>query len=229
MSAGEVGLLILLGAVAFLDQWPAVQTMASRPLVTGTLAGWVLGAPGEGALWGAVFEAVYLGMLPIGAARYPDAGLAGLVGTAVALEGESAGVAPAGLAVAAGALAGLLGDRVSGFHRRWNGRTAARVRERVSAGDPSAIGRGIAGALARGAVLGAAAAAVALAIGLAGLTALTGTPWSGPLPIAWVRLAGVAAAAVAGLALFARAERGLVALGAGAACGAALARLAGAP
>ena len=226
MSATDLVLLILLGTAAFLDQWPAVQTMASRPLVTGAVAGIVLGSPHEGALWGAVFEAVYLGVLPIGAARYPDAGLAGLVGTTVALGGDSA-APPAGLAVAAGAIAGLIGEWAGHLQRRWNGRTAERVREGVVAGDPSALGRGIAVALARATALGAAATAAALAIGLFGLTILGSTPWSGPLPVAWVRLTGAAMAGVAGLRLFAGTHRARATIGAGLGCGAVLAWLAG--
>ncbi|HET6340642.1 MAG TPA: PTS sugar transporter subunit IIC, partial [Gemmatimonadota bacterium] len=80
MGLPEWLLLGALGALVFLDAWPVGQTMLSRPIVAGPLAGAILGAPAEGVFWGAVFEAVYLGVLPVGAARYPDAGLAALVG-----------------------------------------------------------------------------------------------------------------------------------------------------
>lgn len=204
IGGGEAALLVLLGSLAYLDQWPAVQTMASRPIVVGALAGLVLGAPAEGALWGAVFEAVYLGVLPVGAARYPDAGLAGLTGTTVAIVGQAGGVVPAGYAVAAATAAGVLGYGASRVHRRWNARTAARVRDRVTAGDPSALGRGVAAALARGAGIGAGTAAAALALGLTGLGVVAATPWSAPLPIEDVRNAAAAAAAATGLHLFGR-------------------------
>ncbi|CAN5153243.1 hypothetical protein BH18GEM1_BH18GEM1_05530 [soil metagenome] len=202
MSETQAALLVALGVVSFLDQWPAVQTMISRPVVVGMLVGLVLDAPMEGAVWGAVFEAVYLGVLPVGAARYPDAGLAALVGTTVALAGRTDGIAPAGYAVLAAAVAGFLGERVGWAHRRWNDRTAVRVRERVMSGEPSAPGRGVAAALARAAVLGAVVAAVAIAAALAGLGALGGTIWSGPLPLEDVRVLAAAAALAAGIHLF---------------------------
>lgn len=216
MSPIEGALLIALGALAFLDQWPAVQTMASRPLVVGVLAGWVLGSPGEGAFWGAVFESVYLGVLPVGAARYPDSGLAALVGTVVVIAAPGGEIVPAGYAAAAAGLAGLVGERAGRAQRRWNAHTADAVRVRVLAGDPAAPGRGVAAALLRGVGLGAAVAALALVVALAGLDRVSGSVWSGPLPVPDVRLAAAAAAAAAGLRLFGRArpDFGIVATGA---------------
>lgn len=66
----------LLGGVAGLDATSFPQFMLSRPLVAGTLTGLLFGHPGEGAMLGAVLEIFDLGILPVGAARYPDAGTA---------------------------------------------------------------------------------------------------------------------------------------------------------
>lgn len=194
MSLPEWLLLGALGALVFLDAWPVGQTMLSRPIVAGSLAGAILGAPAEGVFWGAVFEAVYLGVLPVGAARYPDAGLAALVGTAVASRGDAAD--SAAYLVAAAVAAGLVGDWTSGFQRRWNGRVAADVRRRVAAGDLGAPGRAIAAAVARGALIGAATATGSATVALAGLEIVEGTVWAGPAGRETLRLAALAAVVV---------------------------------
>ncbi len=202
MTAGQGALLAVLGGAVFLDGWPAVQTMLSRPVVVGALAGLILGAPAEGAVWGAAFEAVFLGVLPVGAARYPDAGAGALAGTAVALSGAHDGVHPAGLAVAIALAASRLGAETDRWQRRWNGGAARRVGERVAAGDLSAPGRATGLALARGALVGALQTGVAVGAGLAALAWLGGSPWTGPLPLPGVAVAGLAMAAAAGLGAF---------------------------
>jgi PTS system mannose-specific IIC component len=202
MTPVEAGLLALLGAALFLDQWPALQSMAARPIVAGPLVGWVLGAPAEGALWGAVFEAVFLGVLPVGATRYPDAAAAAIAGTTLALAGREGGLYPAGLAIAAAAAAGRLGEIVMDRQRRWNARTASRARERVAGGDLAAPGRATALALARGAALGAGQTLLAVGAGLLALELLGGSPWSAPLPARALAVAALAAAAVAGVRRF---------------------------
>ncbi|CAN5687861.1 hypothetical protein BH23GEM9_BH23GEM9_14210 [soil metagenome] len=87
-------LLVALGAVVALDATALGQLMLSRPLVAGSLAGGIVGMPLEGALIGALMEVLSLGILPVGAARYPETGTAAVaaVGTlglanAVALPG----------------------------------------------------------------------------------------------------------------------------------------------
>lgn len=200
MGLLEWSVLAVIGAVVFLDAWPVAQTMLSRPIVVGPLAGLGLGAPGEGAFWGAVFEAVFLGVLPVGAARYPDAGLAALVGTAVAVTAH--GTEAAGYLVAVAVLAGELGDRLTVIQRQWNARAARRVRERVAAGDLGAPGRAIAVAIGRGALIGASIAIVAVALALEGLALVEGTVWSGRVSREGLRLVALAAVAVGGGRLF---------------------------
>lgn len=199
MTGAEAGALTALGALVFLDQWPAVQTMVSRPIVVGPIVGAILGAPADGVLWGAVLETISLAVQPVGAARYPDAALAGLLGTAAALTGADAGAFPAAWAVAVAVAAGASGDAVGRLQRRWNGRTAAAVRAQVSAGSLTAPGRGIAVALTRGAALGALQTAAGLGIVLAGGTILAGSPWAGPLDARALQVAAAGMAAVAGV------------------------------
>lgn len=200
MGLPEWLLLGALGALLFLDAWPVGQTMLSRPIVAGPLAGLVLGAPAEGLFWGAVFEAVYLVVLPVGAARYPDAGLAALVGTVVASRGD--GAESAAYLVAVALVAGVVGDWTSRFQRRWNGRTAAAVRGRVAAGDLRAPGRAIAAAVARGALIGAVAAVGSAAAALGGLELVEETVWAGSASRESLRLATLAAVVVSAGRLF---------------------------
>lgn len=215
MSVGEAGLLVLLGAVTFLDRWPVFQTMVSRPIVVGPIVGAILGDPSAGVFWGAVFETIYLGLMPVGAARVPDASLAALVGTTVAVLGRLDGVEAAVFAVAAGFAAGLLGERVDRWHRAWNGRTAEHVARAVAGGDLSAPGRGIAAATLRGAVAGALLSAVALTVALLALEAVEATWLLGPVSKDAVRMIAVAAAAVAGVRLFVsdRLQRAILGVG----------------
>jgi hypothetical protein len=161
--------------------------------------GTILGAPADGVLWGAVLESISLAVQPVGAARYPDAALAGLLGTAAALTGADAGAFPAAWAVAVAVAAGAAGDAVGRLQRRWNGRTAATVRARVSSGSLTAPGRGIAVALTRGAALGALQTVAGLGIVLAGGTILAGSPWAGPLDARALQVAAAGMAAVAGV------------------------------
>jgi hypothetical protein len=202
MTGWQAAALVALGAVAFLDQWPAVQSMISRPIVLGPVVGAILGAPADGVLWGAAVETMQLAIQPVGAARYPDAALAGLLGTTAALTGMEGDVYPAGWAVAVAAAAGWGGDSVGRLHRRWNGRTAAAVRDRVARGALSAPGWGIALALSRGAALGGAQTAAGLAVVAAGWWLVGGSPWTGPLDAHGVELAAAAMAAVAGARMF---------------------------
>ncbi|HJR53721.1 MAG TPA: PTS sugar transporter subunit IIC [Gemmatimonadota bacterium] len=198
MTEWQAASLVALGAVVFLDQWPAVQSMVSRPIVVGPLVGWILGAPADGVLWGAAFETALLAIQPVGAARYPDAALAGLLGTAAAITGMEAGVYPAAWAVAVAGAAGWMGDLVGSIQRRWNARTAATVTAQVSAGSLGAPARGIAAALSRGVAFGALETAAGLVVVILGTRLLAGSPWAGPLDAHGMRIAAAAMAAVAG-------------------------------
>lgn len=68
--------LLALGGIVALDATSFGQLMLSRPMIAGIVAGAIVGMPFEGALIGALLEALSLGILPVGAARYPDTGTA---------------------------------------------------------------------------------------------------------------------------------------------------------
>jgi len=85
-EAGVLVLLSLLGGLLALDATSLGQFMLSRPLVAAGLAGLVSGNPEGGIAIGLLLEALHLAVLPVGAARYPEAGPA-----AVAAAGAFAG------------------------------------------------------------------------------------------------------------------------------------------
>ncbi|HEX6042585.1 PTS sugar transporter subunit IIC [Longimicrobium sp.] len=117
-------LLGLLGGVLALDATSLGQFMLSRPLIAAGLAGMVMGNPHAGIIVGLLLEAIHLAVLPVGAARYPEAGPA-----AVAAAGAYAG---AGTAKPVALLAsvvfmlawGWVGGRSVEALRRWNARSA---------------------------------------------------------------------------------------------------------
>lgn len=74
--------LALLGGAIGVDSTAFPQIMVSRPLVAGALTGLLFGRPYEGLLLGALLEVFHIATLPIGAARYPEAGTAAVSGTA---------------------------------------------------------------------------------------------------------------------------------------------------
>lgn len=85
ISAWEFAGLVVVGGWAALDSASMGQFMISRPLVATVIGGLLVGRPTEAAQLGLVLEVLHLGVLPIGAARFPEAGPAGVVvGAAVA-------------------------------------------------------------------------------------------------------------------------------------------------
>ena len=122
--------IILLGGVVALDATSFPQVMVSRPLVAGTLTGVIIGHPVEGFVIGAALEVFALGVLPFGAARYPEAGTAVVAATMAWHAAENGGVA-GGPGILMLALVFALGwERVGGSTitamRRWNERLVAR-------------------------------------------------------------------------------------------------------
>lgn len=107
---------ILIGLGYYLSQAPWIAGLSfytlNRPLVAGLLVGLILGDPGQGALIGAAINLIYLGFISAGGAIPGDPGLAGWVGTTIAL----AGGLSYGAALAIAVPIGLLGTVV------WNAR-----------------------------------------------------------------------------------------------------------
>ena len=174
-------LLALLGGVVALDGVSLAQTMVSRPLVAGALAGLVTGDLAAGLQVGALLELFLLVAVPAGGGRMPEGGVAAVVAVATA----TASPGPGGLAlgVAAGLLWGELASRTQAAVRRWNGVHAPLPEDGPVAA--SAVNRSIALGLGAEAARGAV---------VTGLGALTMTALSRPLAASWPLEEGITVA-----------------------------------
>jgi mannose/fructose/N-acetylgalactosamine-specific phosphotransferase system component IIC len=144
--------LLVWGTLVGLDLVSVPQAMISRPLVAGTVAGWLVGDVEAGVRIGVVFELFALDVLPVGAVRYPDFGPATIA--AVALGAGAPWELSLGLSVALGLVLAVLGGWSLQIVRRWNARAIQRRAAALAAGESSAIRRLQYGALLRDAVRG---------------------------------------------------------------------------
>jgi len=125
--------LVLLGGLLALDGTSMGQIMVSRPLVAGTLTGWVLGDPFLGLLVGGIIELYFIPVFPVGGADFPEGGPPTVVAVAAASGMPGAG------GIALGVMMGLVWSRLAAFSnhvlRHVNGRIVPDpARARVSPG-----------------------------------------------------------------------------------------------
>jgi PTS system mannose-specific IIC component len=144
--------LLLWGTLVGLDLVSVPQAMISRPLVAGTVAGWLAGDVEAGLRIGVLFELFALDVLPVGAVRYPDYGPA-TVG-AVALGIGAPWELGLGVSAALGLVLAVLGGWSLQVVRRWNARAIQRRAAALAAGESSAIRWLQYGALLRDALRG---------------------------------------------------------------------------
>ncbi len=119
MDPVALATLGLLGGFLALDATGLGQIMVSRPLVSGTVAGWILGDPAAGLAVGAALELLLLPEVPFGGGGVPEGWLGGVAGAAAAvlLPGTFAG---RGTAVLFGLVWALVGGWTLPLLRRWN-------------------------------------------------------------------------------------------------------------
>lgn len=144
--------VLLWGTFVGLDLVSVPQAMISRPLVAGTVAGWLVGDVEAGLRVGIIFELFALDVLPVGAVRYPDYGPATIAG--VALGAGAPWELGLGLSVALGFVLAVIGGWSLQVVRRWNARAIQSRAAALSAGESSAIRRLQYGGLLRDAVRG---------------------------------------------------------------------------
>jgi mannose/fructose/N-acetylgalactosamine-specific phosphotransferase system component IIC len=131
--------LLLWGTLVGLDLVSVPQAMISRPLVAGTVAGWLAGDVEAGLRIGVLFELFALDVLPVGAVRYPDYGPATV--SAVALGIGAPWELSLGVSAGLGLLLAVLGGWSLQVVRRWNARAIQRRAAALAAGESSAIRR----------------------------------------------------------------------------------------
>jgi mannose/fructose/N-acetylgalactosamine-specific phosphotransferase system component IIC len=129
--------LLVWGTLVGLDLVSVPQAMISRPLVAGTVAGWLAGDVEAGVRLGVLFELFALDVLPVGAVRYPDYGPA-TVG-AVALGTGAPWELGLGVSAALGLVLAVVGGWSLQVVRRWNARAIQRRAAALAAGESSAI------------------------------------------------------------------------------------------
>ena len=144
--------LLVWGSLVGLDLVSVPQAMISRPLVAGTVAGWLAGDTEAGLRIGVLFELFALDVLPVGAVRYPDYGPATVV--AAALAAGTPWELSLGVSMALGLVLAVIGGWSLQVVRRWNARAIQRKAAALSAGESSAIRRLQYGGLLRDAVRG---------------------------------------------------------------------------
>lgn len=144
--------LLLWGTLVAVDLVSVPQGMISRPLVAGTVAGWLVGDVEAGLRVGVILELFALDVLPVGAVRYPDYGPATVAATVLAAGAPwETGL---GLSVAFGLVLALAGGWSLFVVRRWNARAIQQRAAALSAGESSAIRRLQYGGLLRDALRG---------------------------------------------------------------------------
>jgi PTS system mannose-specific IIC component len=139
LTPGIIIPLLFWGTLVGLDLVSVPQSMISRPLVAGTVAGWLVGDVHAGLRIGVVFELFALDVLPVGAVRYPDYGPATVA--AVVLGAGLPWQLGMGLSVALGLVLALLGGWTLQVVRRSNARAIQRRAAALAAGESSAIRR----------------------------------------------------------------------------------------
>ncbi|MEX2526079.1 MAG: PTS sugar transporter subunit IIC [Gemmatimonadota bacterium] len=115
--------LLASGVLAGLDSTSLGQFLFSRPLVSGLLAGLILGDPGAALPVALVLEMYQLSSVPAGGTRFPEGGLAAVPAVTVAVGVGGGGGMLLGLAF--GFLWAELGGRSIVALRRENGRRMA--------------------------------------------------------------------------------------------------------
>jgi PTS system mannose-specific IIC component len=154
-------LLVIWGTMVGLDLVSVPQAMVARPVVAGTVAGWLAGDVDAGLRLGVLFELFALDVLPVGAVRYPDYGPATVV--AVALAADSPWQFSLGLGAALGLTLAVLGGFGLQLVRRANARAIQHRAAALAAGESNAIRRLQYGSLLRDAARGTMLTALGLA------------------------------------------------------------------
>jgi mannose/fructose/N-acetylgalactosamine-specific phosphotransferase system component IIC len=160
LTLSQALLLVLWGTLVAVDLVSVPQAMISRPVVAGTIAGWIAGDVEAGLRIGVLFELFALDVLPIGAVRYPDYGPATVAATALAAGAPwEMGL---GVSAALGLVLAVAGGWSLQLVRRTNARAIQHRAAALAAGEGPAIRRLQYGSLLRDAARGAALTAIGL-------------------------------------------------------------------
>jgi len=145
LSPATWALFVALGGLLALDAVSFPQIMVSRPLISATIGGALMGRPAGGMLVGAVLELLSMRHPPYGAAKYPDTGPAGLVAGAAYAAAGAGSIEPLVAALIGGWATGWAGSYAGHARRLLNG---ALVADRAAIARPGELERRVAAAQA---------------------------------------------------------------------------------
>jgi mannose/fructose/N-acetylgalactosamine-specific phosphotransferase system component IIC len=131
--------LWLVATAAGLDLVSVLQTLLSRPLIAGPIAGWLLSDPETGLRVGAVLELFALDVVPVGSSKYPDFGAAAV--SAVCYGAGTDWMATLGGSVGLGVALATLNGTSLPMVRRLTARVIRSHTAELAAGDPAVVRR----------------------------------------------------------------------------------------
>ncbi len=103
------------GIIVYLDTTAIAQLMICQPIIACPALGWMLGRPEIGLFFGIGFQLLWLGALPIGAAKFPEGNVAAIVATGVAARIPAASTGdPAWIVLVIATLTGILTAHAGG-------------------------------------------------------------------------------------------------------------------
>ena len=198
------------GMAVYLDTTAVAQIMICQPIVACPLWGWIAGRLDVGILFGIIFQLLWSGSLPAGAAKFPEGNVGALVATALAVQ-----AAPAAgnelpwlaftLAILIGVIIAYAGAELTVLVRRLMVGFAPRVTAAAEAGDNTRFSLLFAGAVGIHALAGLFLTAAGLLVGSILLKNVNGGAAQEFFRGIWPLMLGAGAAVV--VSRFARRER----------------------
>ncbi|MEO8449878.1 MAG: PTS sugar transporter subunit IIC [Gemmatimonadota bacterium] len=165
-TVSVVVLLLVWGTFAGLDLATLLQGLLTRPLVSGSVTGVIVGDVEAGLRIGAVLELFALDVVPVGGSRYPDYGAATVA--AVLSGAHTDWIESLGLSVGIGLVLARLGGDMVVVLRRINARTVGAKADLLAQGDARAVAEvhwaGFRHDIVRSALLAVLAVAVGFAV-----------------------------------------------------------------
>lgn len=193
----------LAGMLVYLDTTAVAQVMICQPLIVCPLWGLAAGQPEIGILFGIVFQLIWLGNLPVGAAKFPEGNVGALVATAIAVQTPPLAAGFNWSVLTAAALTGILtahfGAEATLAVRKLLTSLAPQVVAAAVAGETARFARLFWGAIGLHAAAGFALTAAGYLLGLEIILPLWSKLFaagSAPLAGLWPGLLGVGAAVI---------------------------------
>lgn len=137
--------LSLVGGLLALDTTAILQSLISQPLAACTILGWLAGNPELGLKIGFLLQLLWLGDLPVGAAKVPEGNVGSMVGALIAFHLlEFQDTHPhllIFLVVLYALLFSYVGTKSVGILRNWNIRLFDKALAAASSGQTSALAK----------------------------------------------------------------------------------------